>query len=81
MFLNLDGVYEFIDAYFALLGELAEDVVDDCPSFLGNVVANVGYKQEIVDSALMREVILDDADLLGGQEDSGGIEEEVEGVF
>lgn len=56
-------------------------MIDGCHSFLGEIVADVGNELKIVDAALVRELVLDYSDLLGGEEYSRCIEEEVEGMF
>lgn len=58
--------------------ELAKAMVNDSHSLLGNVVAHIGKELEVVDAQLVGEVVFDDADLLGGQEDTGCVGQQIE---
>ena len=46
-------------------------MIDGCHSFLGDVVADVGNELEVVDAALVRELIFNYSNLLSGEEDAG----------
>ena len=56
-------------------------MIDSCKPFLGDVIAKVGDEEKVADTFWVREVVLDDSYLLGGQKYTWSIEEEIKCVF
>ena len=70
---DLDGLEQVAEGSGSVFLELAEAVVDHGHSFLGDVVPDIGKELKVVDAELVGKLVPDGSDLLGGQEDSGGI--------
>lgn len=78
---NLYTADESCNRYFSIFLKLIESMIDGCQSLLTVVVPDVANKHEVVDSALVRKLILDGSDFLGGEEHSRGIEQKIESMF
>ena len=70
MLFDLDSLEQIREGSSPVFLELAEAVVDDSESFLGDVIPDIGKELEVIDATLMGEAILDDSDFLSAEEDA-----------
>ena len=70
MLLDLDSLEKIRERSSPVFLELAEAVVDDGESFLGDVIPDISKELEVIDATLMGEAILEDSDFLSAEEDA-----------
>ena len=81
MLFDLNSFEELSQRSASVVLELEECMVDSGYSLLGYVPSHTRDEEEVVDPALMGEVVLDDPDFLSRKEDPTCIEQQIEGVL
>ena len=75
MLFDLNSFEELSQRSASVVLELEECMVDSGYSLLSDVPSHTRNEEEVVDPALVGEVILDDSDFLGRKEDPACIEQ------